>query len=197
MRKKTGFCLTPVAKISGFRKFAVIAQLGPQPGARISPVPVSRSTRNTESLGRLVDGEAPKYAELDQIGGGPILAGQPRERLIESDELIGSRPGDDETFVELSPLLPAAMHVRQLAAGVIDKNPPHGLSGGGEKMPAALPVLGSAVHEPQIGLMHQCRGLQCLAWFLLSESRCGQLAQFLVNERQELVGGLRVTLLDG
>jgi len=44
--------------------------------------------------------------------------------------------------------------------------------------------------------MNQGRGLQRLPWFLLRQPPAGQFTQFPVNERQQLLGGVRVTLLD-
>ena len=54
-----------------------------------------------------------------------------------------------------------------------------------------------AVHQPQIGLVDQGRGLERLAGLLLGQLLGGQLAQLVVDQRQELLGGVRVALLDG
>ena len=40
-----------------------------------------------------------------------------------------------------------------------------------------------------IGLMHDRGGLERLAWLLVGQLGGGQLTQFLVDERQQLVGG--------
>jgi len=45
--------------------------------------------------------------------------------------------------------------------------------------------------------MNQGRGLQGLPRFFLRQPSAGQFPQFLVHERQQLLGGVRVTLLDG
>jgi hypothetical protein len=45
-------------------------------------------------------------------------------------------------------------------ARVFDQDPPHGLGGGPEEVPAAVPVhCGIAVDQPQIGLMNEGCGL--------------------------------------
>ena len=45
--------------------------------------------------------------------------------------------------------------------------------------------------------MDQGRGLERLAGLLLGQPLGGQLAQLVVDQRQELLGRLRVALLDG
>src|SRR5437588_12147527 len=52
-------------------------------------------------------------------------------------------------------------------------------------------------HQPQVRVMDQRCGLQSLAGLLLCQLLRRQLAQLIVDERQELLGGVRVTLLDG
>ena len=45
--------------------------------------------------------------------------------------------------------------------------------------------------------MNQRGGLKRLAGLLLSHLLGGQLAQLVIDQRQELLGGVRVALLDG
>ena len=49
--------------------------------------------------------------------------------------------------VERDPLLIAAVLGPSLAAGVVDQDAAHGLGGGGEEMPPAVPVLAVARHR--------------------------------------------------
>jgi hypothetical protein len=44
--------------------------------------------------------------------------------------------------------------------------------------------------------MDQGCGLERLAWLLLRQLQSGQLAQLVVDQRQELLGGVRVALFD-
>ena len=46
-----------------------------------------------------------------------------------------------------------------------------------------------AVHQPQVGLVDQGGGLQRLAGLLLGQLLGRQLAQLVVDQRQELLGG--------
>jgi hypothetical protein len=82
------------------------------------------------------------------------------------------------------------------AAGILHEDLPHGL-GGGEEVAAAVPVLRlPGVHQPQVCLMHQGGGLERLPRLLLGQPLRRQLPQLVVDQRQELPGGVRVTLFD-
>ena len=79
-----------------------------------------------------------------------------------------------------------------------DQDPPHGLGSGGKEVPAAVPMLHAVdVNEPKVGLMNQRGGFERLAGLLLGQLLRGQLAELVVDQRQELLGRLRVALLDG
>jgi hypothetical protein len=45
--------------------------------------------------------------------------------------------------------------------------------------------------------MHQRGGIQRLPWLLPGELLRGELAQLVVDQRQQLVGGVRIALVDG
>src|SRR5262249_25084283 len=80
---------------------------------------------------------------------------------------------------------------------VLDQDAPHRFGRGGEKVATAVPVLGLFdIHQAQIGLVNQGRGLKRLAWLLLSEFLGCELAQFVIDQGQQLVGSLRIALLD-
>ena len=53
------------------------------------------------------------------------------------------------------------------------------------------------IDQPQVRLVDQGRGLERLAGLLLGQPLGGQLAQLVVDQRQQLLGGLGVALLDG
>jgi len=99
---------------------------------------------------------------------------------------------------EFEPLVSAAVLVGPFAAGVFDQDAPHGLSGGGEEVAAIGPVevLALGPEQAQVGLMHQGRGLKCLARIFLSQPQGRQAAQLVVDQRQQLFGGLRVAGFD-
>jgi hypothetical protein len=73
----------------------------------------------------------------------------------------------------------------------------HGLGGGGEEVSPAVPVLHSVpIHEAKVGLVNQCRGLEGLPRLLLGQFLRRQLAQFVVDQRQQLRGSVRIAGFD-
>src|SRR5215471_17483679 len=69
--------------------------------------------------------------------------------------------------------------------------------GSGEEMARPVPMLSLVrVHQADVGFMHQSSGVERLPRFLLGELSSCQLAQLLVDQRQELLGGLRIALVD-
>ena len=64
-------------------------------------------------------------------------------------------------------------------------------------MTAALPAgNGLALDKPQIRFVHERRGLQGLSRLLVNEFGGGQFSQLVVNERQKLIGGFWIALID-
>ena len=84
-----------------------------------------------------------------------------------------------------------------MASSVLDQDAAHGLGGRSEEMTAVLPVrrlLG--VHQAEVGLVDQGGRLQRLAGPLPGQLVGRQTAEFVVDQRQELLGGVRVARLD-
>jgi hypothetical protein len=89
----------------------------------------------------------------------------------------------------------AAMLHPLVAAGVLYDDPPHRLRCGSKEVAARIPSefvtsgLGSrSSDQPEIGFVNQRRRLQGLPWRLGSHSGGGELPQFVVHDRQQLVG---------
>src|SRR5262249_47198951 len=84
------------------------------------------------------------------------------------------------------------------ATCLVNQDAAHGLGGGGEEVAAAVPVLGLFdIHQAQIGLVDQGRGLEGLSRLFLSQQLGREPAQFVVDQGDEWLGGGRVALLDG
>jgi hypothetical protein len=82
------------------------------------------------------------------------------------------------------------------ATRIVDQNPSHCFGCSGEEMGSARPRL-IWPHQPQIGLVNQRSCLKRLTGILTNQSGHRQLPQLIVDKRQELLGGRRITVLNG
>ena len=83
-------------------------------------------------------------------------------------------------------------------AGIVDKNPSHGFGGRREEMPSIIPLwIARCARQPQVRFVHQHRRLQRLAWLFLGELLGGKFTKLVVHQGQQLLGGLRIAMVDG
>jgi hypothetical protein len=82
------------------------------------------------------------------------------------------------------------------ASGALDKHAPHGLGCRGEEVAAIVPASGRIAGQAQPGFVHERRRLEREARGVMRQARGGQFAQLLIDQGQQLGGGLRVALLD-
>ena len=82
-------------------------------------------------------------------------------------------------------------------AGVLYEDPAHGLGGCAEEVAAALPGVGLAFQKADVGFMNEGGGLKSVTGAFAGHLSAGGLAEFVVDERPELGGGLRVAVADG
>src|SRR5208283_2085372 len=80
------------------------------------------------------------------------------------------------------------------AAGAVDQDAPHGLGRGGKKVRAVLPGRLLVAAQAQPGLVHERRRLKRVPVGFAGHLRIGELAQLIIDKRQQLLGGLRITL---
>src|SRR5205807_5538587 len=127
-----------------------------------------------------------------------ILGAELVDSLVDSENFLMRRAISCVGLVQRDLLLTPAMLVAMFTTGLLDQNPPHGLGGGGEEVAPAVPVLGPVnVHQAEIGFVNQGGSLKGLPWVLLGQLPPCQFAQLMVDKRQELLGGVRIALLDG
>src|SRR6516165_10549510 len=92
----------------------------------------------------------------------------------------------------------AAALVGTLAPRLLDQDAAHGLRRRCEKMAAAAPVLNLVdIYQTQIGFVYQGGGLQGLTGSLLGHSLACRLAELVVYQGQQFLGGVRIALFDG
>ena len=92
----------------------------------------------------------------------------------------------------------AAVLDPSLAAGVLDQDAAHRFGRSGKEMSPAVPVLRFLpVHEADVDFMNQGRRLEGLPCGFLGHLLRRESAQFVVDLRQQLLGGVRVALFNG
>ena len=100
-------------------------------------------------------------------------------------------------LVERPSLQAAAALPGPLATGVVDEDAAHGLGRRREEVVATLPFPGLVpADQPDVGLVHQSGGLDGLAGLLPRQPPGGELAEFVVDQRQQLLGRPGVAVLD-
>src|SRR5262249_11302403 len=112
------------------RKFAV------QPGASEGPVSLGSTQRYLQGRGRFGHGEPREIAKLDQRGGRGIGRFQASQGIVHSQKVVGNSFDQADDVVELDTPVPGAAFELALAAGLFNKDAPHGLGGGTEEVAA-------------------------------------------------------------
>src|SRR5262245_55035114 len=173
-----------------------VLELFQQPGAGVGPHLVGLARRDAEDGRGGGVAEPREVAQLDQFGGLGVDPGQLGEGLVQGQQLFRLFEGGDILSVA-HPDATAAVLQTVFPAGRLHQDAAHGLGGGGEEMAAAVPVLRPLdVHQSQISLVHQRRGLERLAGPFVGHLLGRQPVQLVVDQRQELLRGVRVALLD-
>jgi hypothetical protein len=147
--------------------------------------------------GGLRDRQAREVAQLDQLGDLWFGDRQLGERFVQREQIFGGLGCRNVPRIELLATAAASMLAAALAPSVFDQDPAHRLGGRRKELPSARPLLFRvSADKPQISLMHQRCGAECLPGFFLSHlCRC-KFAQLIVDQRQKLVGGTRIAFLD-
>src|SRR5262249_62420836 len=110
------------------------------------------------------------------------------EGILEEQDLLVVGWGRPLRVKQARAREPAAMPHAPLSASPFDEDAPHGLGGGGEEVTAAIPGLrGVGTDKPQIRFMDERGRLKCLPWLLLGQLLSGQLAQLVIDQRQQLL----------
>src|SRR5262245_23970779 len=192
-------CTVRIPRADPARIPALIAgEMTVQPRTGISPGVVSGSDRNVERLGDFLHRQADEETQFHQVGRHGIDGREVVQDVVDRQRFLDIAERRDAGFLQFVPTVLAAALRRMPSPGLIDEDAAHGLGSGGEEVAAAIPPLHLlGVHQPQIGLVDQSGRLDGLAWFLLGQLLGRQLAQLIVDERQELLGGAGVALLDG
>ena len=119
-----------------------------------------------------------------------IKFGESRQGFVQGEQIIRGRFDKTRHFGQADSLAIATMSLALSSSSSVDEDLSHRFGRDTEKMFAIIEA--SVADQFQIGLVNQCRGIQSLPWLLLGHPRCRQFAQFVVDQRQQLRGGLSV-----
>ena len=84
----------------------------------------------------------------------------------------------------------------EFAPGVVYEEMAHGLGSGGKEMGAIFKGRVFAADQAQPDLMHQGGGLESMTRRAVRHFIRRELTQFRIDQRQQFIGGLRVTVLN-
>src|SRR5262249_56908229 len=76
-------------------------QLDGEPGPGVGPPRIGRARRHAEGFGTLRQGEAAEVPQLHEFGELGVLAGQPRQGVVQGREVVVLRGDDEETGLAL------------------------------------------------------------------------------------------------
>src|SRR5262249_32432493 len=130
---------------------------------------------------------------FDDAGGERISVGQLCQGLVQREQAfirVGRRDA-----VQSHPASVTAALEASSSTSPIDQDAPHRFGGGGEEVTAIGELL--VTNQAQVRLMHQRGGVERLPCLFLTELLRSEFAQLVVDQRQQLVGGVRIALVDG
>jgi hypothetical protein len=119
--------------------------------------------------------------QLGDACGARVLGSEPGQQFIEEKEqggVLGQGAGVVKQFASDAATAPLEPPPRPR---VLDEDPAHGLGGRGKEVTPIVEFL--IAHQPQIGLVHQGRGVEGLAGLLPGELLRGELAQLVIDQR--------------
>ena len=147
------------------------------------------SRSRCRARGRVLDRQAGEVPELHQLGLGRLLSGEPSQGLVEGQQVVGGGPATISTSSRsrrrrpppcFSDCLRRALSIRmrRMASAAAAKKWPRPSQ---SRSPPGRPA--------QVGLVDQRRGLERLPRLLPGQPLGGQLAEFLVDQRQQFLRG--------
>lgn len=136
--------------------------------------------------------QAGELAEFHYPGSNLIFCGELGEGIVERKEPIvwiaGRDVGEFDSF-EL-----ASVFFSAFPAGDIYQDTAHSFCGSGEEVAAVLPTaLVGRANQPKVRFMDEGGGLKCLAGGFSCHPHGRELSQLVVDEGEEVCGGLAIT----
>lgn len=159
-----------------------------EPESRHGPVALYRSRGHVQDACNLLDGQAGEVAQFDDLGLPGIDLAEIVERIVDGEQFRGAFRREGDCMFDLNVALAATSKLGIAGARVVDENAAHHVCGDPDKVLVALPI-DSIAGETQIGLVDKGGRLKGVVWPLPHHVGLSQAVEFVVDERQELVGG--------
>jgi hypothetical protein len=161
-------------------------------------VSLDRTVRDTEYVGRFLARETYEKAELNNLCNIRMFRSELFEGFIQGQEAFSIIDRGNVDVIYIHSLTGTAVLEPSMASCPLDQYAPHRLSGGGKKVAAAVPELRLVrLHKPQVGFVDKRRGLKRLPRLFVRQLLCCYLAQLVIDQRQELLSGVQIALLEG
>jgi len=163
----------------------------------MGPVVFRRACGNAERVGHFVVGQPNEVAQFHYLGFLWVRGGKLFERFVHGQELVVVARKRQLHVVEVDALLATAMAHGFSTPGAFDQNPPHRLGGRSKKVGAILECRRLIPDKPQPGFVDESSGLERLSGGFVSHLARGEPAQFLIDQRQKLIGGFGIAGFNG
>jgi len=173
-----------------------VGELGVKPGAGGSPFAFDGGGGDAHDFGHLVGGEATEEAEFDDLALARVEFFEFLEGIVEGDQghfLLGEII---DGFFEGELVGGAAALLGVVGAGVLDEDAAHQLGGDAEEMGAVFPIDAGLIDQLEVGLVDEGGGLECVIGALAAHVGTGDAAEFVVDERQKLIGSAGLAVLE-
>src|SRR6266567_4944309 len=185
----------PGRKVQLFRTNLFASDFLEQPGTREIPVIIDGGQGNPQNLRYLLIAHASEIPQFDQFGLNGILDAERVKHFVHGQQLVIRARSSQFKFLNFHALEAPPVTLSLFAPSTIYQDVAHRLGRSRKKMRAISERRILGPDQPQPGLMHQGSRLKRLAGSLLRHLRRCQMPQFIVNQFEQLGGGLGIALL--
>jgi hypothetical protein len=166
------------------------SQLSREPGARQPPVPHHSLRRHVQYVGRFLNRQPSKEAQLDHLRAPRINLRERLQRIVERAEFTSALGFVKGEPIQVHGRLVVDTHsgaplCRGARASRFHQNPSHDSRRHGKQVVPVLPVNRLGISEAHICLVNERRGLERMAAALATHVVMRETSQFVVDERRQ------------
>jgi hypothetical protein len=157
------------------------------------PVPLDRRRRKPERGGDLGYVETPKELELYDLRPAGLGCAKPHERVVEHQHVDDREVAAGDVVIQRDVRGTAAL-LGIANSRVIDENPTHGARCGAQEVDSVVRRERRAAEEAKIGFVNERRWLERVIRSLAAHVPAGNRVQLGVDDTQQFLEGVRVTV---